>query len=240
MLDAIKKDLMQMSFIHDTYLFTHAGVTKTWAENYQIDTKDIQNSINSLFNRRPQAFKFAGGPDNSPFGDDLFQTPIWVRPDSLLVDMIEGYTQVVGHTSQSGLSLNNKLVLIDTLGTSEEYLVITDGKMSVKNINKITMEEPELVWNKPSAFPFVVRDVSVWVPQIVTVMEVTDVMWGSAGELLVKGPTLFDTFEKGDKKSFAFRMVFQSYEKTLTDDEVNGYVADVVKSLEQKGWEVRR
>ena len=62
-----------------------------------------------------------------------------------------------------------------------------------------------------------------------------------AGELAQK-IYLFDTFEKPDKKSFAFRTVLQSFERTLEDVEANAVYDKVVHALEKTNptWEVRK
>lgn len=125
---------MQMCHVQDKILFVHAGVTKTWCKNNKINLKNIEQSINDLFTYRPFAFKFTAGEERNSYGDETRQTPIWVRPRSLKMDMIKNYTQVVGHTMQDRLKLDNRIILIDCLGTSGEYLKIVDGEMSaVKN-----------------------------------------------------------------------------------------------------------
>ena len=65
-----------------------------------------------------------------------------------------------------------------------------------------------------------------------------NVVRAAAGSLLVRSE-LFDTFEKGDKLSLAFRLVFQSFEKTLTDAEVNAVMEKVNEAVKKEGWEVR-
>ncbi|MEK7091849.1 MAG: hypothetical protein AAB900_02560, partial [Patescibacteria group bacterium] len=50
----------------------------------------------------------------------------------------------------------------------------------------------------------------------------------------------FDTFAKEGKKSLAFRLVFQSAERTLSDEEANQAMNQVILALETKGWEVRK
>ena len=70
-------------------------------------------------------------------GDDITQSPIWVRPHSLAIDMVDGIRCVVGHTQVKQLGLNEKfpnLILIDCLGFTDEYLVITDGVASVGSL----------------------------------------------------------------------------------------------------------
>lgn len=90
-----------------------------------------------------------------------------------------------------------------------------------------------------SVYPFMLRDIAVWVPNNISEESVLNLIKENSGELLVKS-RLFDKFEKEGNVSYAFRLVFQSYEKTLTDDEVNQImqkVTDVLNS--QKDWKVR-
>lgn len=128
--NAIKDGLVQMCFVHDKYVFTHAGITKTWAAANDIDTNNLEESVNDLFKYKPYCFKFTSGEFYSNTGDDITQTPIWVRPSSLLQDIINDVICVVGHTTQKTIMIYNHIILIDTLGTSEEYLVIENGVAS--------------------------------------------------------------------------------------------------------------
>jgi len=59
-----------------------------------------------------------------------------------------------------------------------------------------------------------------------------------AGELLSR-IMLFDKFEKDGRISYAFRLVFQSYSKTLSDEEVNGIMDAIYEMAQSKQWEVR-
>ncbi len=124
---ALNEDILQMCYTHDNYVFTHAGVTKTWAEANEIDLNNLQQSINDLFKSKPHAFGFTSGDSNSRTGDDVTQTPIWVRPQSLDNDIIDGVVCVVGHTTVSELTITERIILIDSLGTSKQYLSIIDG-----------------------------------------------------------------------------------------------------------------
>lgn len=136
---ALKEDLIQMCFIHDKFLFSHAGVTNTWlSDNGYNSEEPLDVFINDLFKYKPLSFRFKSGKNRSPYGDDVCQSPIWVRPNSLLQDKLDDYVYVVGHTQQNELMVNDSivsLILIDTLGTSGEYLQIIDGEASVKKIS---------------------------------------------------------------------------------------------------------
>ena len=97
------------------------------------------------------------------------------------------------------------------------------------------------VYKPVSVYPRMVRDVAVWVPSDITTQQVGWTIKESAGPLLDIGPTLFDTYEKDGRKSLAFRLVLQSYERTLSDEEAGAVMSGVIDALEQnEGWEVRK
>ncbi len=90
-----------------------------------------------------------------------------------------------------------------------------------------------------SLYPFIVRDVALFVSADTSAESVATVIKESAGELVARGPELFDEFSKDGKKSLAFRTVFQSQDRTLSDEEVNKTMEGVYSALKTKGWEVR-
>src|ERR1035437_1847017 len=131
---ATKEGLMQICYIHDNYLFSHAGVTKTWCENNDVDLNNIEQSINDLFTYKPRVFNFTTGKYCDIYGNETSQTPIWVRPKSLLADAVEGYIHVVGHTVKDNIVIYDNVILTDTLQTSCEYIVIEDGVVIIEKI----------------------------------------------------------------------------------------------------------
>jgi len=94
-----------------------------------------------------------------------------------------------------------------------------------------------------SRYPFIVRDIALFVPSETKENEIIKTLLDSlsktAKNLLVKGPDLFDKFSKNNKTSYAFRMIFQSFEKTLSDDEINAFMSDVYKAVKERGFDVR-
>ena len=76
-------------------VFSHAGVTKTWMKHNAINQinanaftfKPLMKALS--FNRRDLC--------TDDCGDDVYQSPLWVRPPSLLKDSAFEF-QVVGHT----------------------------------------------------------------------------------------------------------------------------------------------
>lgn len=127
---ALEDGDMQYCFVIDGFVFTHAGITRTWALENEVDLNNLQESIHDL---ELEAFKF-NRKDLSGYGDSSTQSPIWVRPLSLIIDAISGYTQVVGHTTHNTLTERQGVYFIDCLGTSEEYLKIIGSKVTIEKI----------------------------------------------------------------------------------------------------------
>lgn len=89
-----------------------------------------------------------------------------------------------------------------------------------------------------STYPFVLRDIALWAP-LGTPPETVEQIIRSHGGALLHRVDMFDRFEKEDKVSFAYHLVFLSYEKTLTDSEVGEDMEHISHALTEKEWEVR-
>jgi phenylalanyl-tRNA synthetase beta subunit len=91
-----------------------------------------------------------------------------------------------------------------------------------------------------SLYPFIARDIAVWVPEEIKSENVAKIIKENMGDMVIRGPELFDEFKKGNQISYAFRLVFQSYERTLTDLEVNDIMTKITNKIkENNGWQVR-
>lgn len=135
------KSHMQMAYSFDNILCTHAGISYDFMNlsfgknNWSVD--DIPQLINDLWTYRPGKFKFTG---NDPYGDDVYQTPIWIRPRSLKnsnteTSIEDKWIQVVGHTIQESINddPDQKYYFVDSLDYNQ-YLVMEDGKFTTKAI----------------------------------------------------------------------------------------------------------
>jgi phenylalanyl-tRNA synthetase beta subunit len=89
-----------------------------------------------------------------------------------------------------------------------------------------------------STYPFALRDVAVWVPVGVEESMVASSIAGAAGEYLAR-LDLFDTFQKGERTSYAFRLVFEAPDRTLTDTDLDQAMEAVSAALVSSGFEVR-
>jgi len=108
------KDLFDVCFIFDKYLFVHAGVSYKWMRAATI--KKVEE-INQLFKERPNFFRWVG-PNG--YGDNYGEGPLWIRPGALIRTAVKGYTQVVGHTENKDhpkeyvTDTHEKIIVIDT------------------------------------------------------------------------------------------------------------------------------
>ena len=87
-------------------------------------------NINSALYENPQIFEFKNEINRKSNGNNVYQSPIWLRPECLKEDGLENYIQVIGHTKQKAISHQNNLILIDALGSSNEYLCIENNEIS--------------------------------------------------------------------------------------------------------------
>lgn len=131
---AVTSGHMQICHVFDEYIFSHAGLTNTWCENNDIDLYNIEESVNVRFMKNMESFKFEYGENLDRSGDDVTQSPLWVRIPSLFRDMVKGFTYIVGHTTVKEMHMASNIVAIDCLGTSNEYLVIQDGQAFARKI----------------------------------------------------------------------------------------------------------
>ncbi len=131
-----------MAYQYGKYLFSHAGVSSVFLDqtfgigNWFVP--DIAKILNKLFLVNPRAFLFNG---EDPSGNDIYQTPIWIRPEALIkanfntlkykVIQIFGHIKVHSIKEFSNVT-KNRYYLVDTLAKSCEYLVLEDGKINIQ------------------------------------------------------------------------------------------------------------
>lgn len=151
-------------------------------------------------------------------------------------------------------ALGLKKVKLFEIGTvwgksgEEMHVATAEEKGEVKEYNLSDIPNPETPvdgarskleqYKAFSKYPFITRDIAMWVPTGVAPESVMEIIAGACGPLLTR-VDLFDTFVKGDKTSLAFRLVFQSFDKTLTDDEIAAIMAPLTAKLQQRGFEIR-
>lgn len=134
---ALAAETLQVAYSFDNFIFTHAGVTSEWLARAGIKEENnlfiIARHINQLFERDKSIFGFYKG-DTSGCGDNVNQSPLWVRPDSLICGALEGFNQCVGHTMVDKLQISTmkfgksytQLLFNDCLH-NRKYCIINEG-----------------------------------------------------------------------------------------------------------------
>jgi predicted MPP superfamily phosphohydrolase len=144
---------LQIAYQIDEFLFTHAGVSSVFMDQVfgkeGWNTDNIVENLNELFKYKPKSFEFGSYPlinkmtYRDPYGDNEDQSPIWIRPKSLMRanrdTLRKQFIQVHGHTQIyqidiKGGATGGRYYNIDCLGTSGEYMIIQDNKISFNKI----------------------------------------------------------------------------------------------------------
>jgi phenylalanyl-tRNA synthetase beta chain len=95
-------------------------------------------------------------------------------------------------------------------------------------------------YKKASIYPSMSRDIAFFVEGEESKESVDALIRETVGKNpLIETVTLFDIFSKDGKTSYGYRFVFQSYEKTLTEEGVSSIMSSIAESVQGKGWVVR-
>ena len=93
--------------------------------------------------------------------------------------------------------------------------------------------------SKPwSLFPSITRDISLF-GVLGETEKIANLIKENLTELCVTGPRLLDVFEKEGKTSYLFRLVFQSFDKTLSDEDIKEDVEKIYQALTSAGYSIR-
>jgi hypothetical protein len=118
---AIRKILLQnldrlnVVHKHGNWLFSHAGFSKLWMQENRLE---FPEEANLLLYSKPLSLEWVG-PDG--YGNNPNESPLWIRPNSLIMNAVEGFNQCVGHTEiapelepKGIIQFGNKFIFTDT------------------------------------------------------------------------------------------------------------------------------
>ncbi len=115
-------------------------------------------------------------------------------------------------------------------------------KVDLSKIVSIELPKKTTVYayKKASIYPSMSRDIAFFVEGGESKESVDAYVRSEATKNpLIETVTCFDIFSKDGKTSYGYRFVFQSYEKTLTEEEVSSVMSSLAESVQGKGWIVR-
>lgn len=138
---------------------------------------------------------------------------------------IIGYFGVFHPVLQEKFGLENNLVL---------------GELDLVKIKKLGRDKKYVSVSK---FPEVARDIAIVIKKEITSFQIEEIIKSAAGEVLIQ-LHCFDVYEgkqiEEGHKSLAYSMIFQSSAETLTEEQINNVMSNILKALEEKlGAKVR-
>ena len=121
---------------------------------------------------------------------------------------------------------------------TEQYGITKNVYLVELNIDKITRyAKQNKKYVEVPKFPAALRDIAMVVAEEVEVGTIQKIMEKKAKKILER-VTLFDVYRSEklgeNKKSVAFELTFRIPERTLTDEEVNKAMQDIITGLEQE------
>jgi phenylalanyl-tRNA synthetase beta chain len=179
----------------------------------------------------------------------------WWQGASEPMDFFDAKGVVEGLLKQIGIAAKFEKSADENLHPANQAAITVDGKQigvvgelhpSVKEHFELTQTVYLFELNVPALlplikdkaykpipkFPATIRDIALVVDAGVTHQQILETMKGFS---LVTDVVLFDVYSGGQipagKKSMAYRLTFQSPDKTLTDQQVNGVQQAILKKL---------
>lgn len=133
-----------------------------------------------------------------------------VKTKQVLEEIVALLSNILQTEIQIDIKDNQEIIEI-------ELDTIIEKDFSISN----TLEPLGHTIYKPfSIYPFMTRDLAVWAGGNKSQGDIEDIIKTHATDLLLRYD-LFDQFSKDGRTSYAYRLVFQSFERTLTDEEIN-------------------
>ena len=134
----LAKELLDKDFLanklpfvykYENILFSHAGITNYWLK--EVAETTLEELLEGLVPM--SCFDWNGIRGFDAYGNTISNSPIWIRPQALVGDMLNSYVQVVGHThSNQIMNIDDELYVCDTL--PNQYLVIELNKFTIKTL----------------------------------------------------------------------------------------------------------
>ncbi|MCE9644311.1 phenylalanine--tRNA ligase subunit beta [Candidatus Parcubacteria bacterium] len=155
-------------------------------------------------------------------------------PNKALLELKEVKLFEIGIVWKDGM----EKLMLGKIGEKEPASEKEIENVAAENYERLLFTET-MRYQPFSRYPYISRDIALWVPKGTEADEVQTVIRDAAGDPLLLKTYIFDRFEKGDRISYAFRLIFQSFEKTLVDAEVNAVMEKVIAAIKEKAWEVR-
>lgn len=175
----------------------------------------------------------------------------WPKGQNFISTIMDSFSEYTGITSDSVVNsedyTRNGIVGNIDIGMNKTRIEIDLDKALyqvkdklqelISNISRY--ESPaKISYKKASIYPAMSRDIAFFGSN--DQVEVAEFIKAQVSKYpLIENHFCFDVFSKEDKTSYAYRFVFQSYEKTLTEEEAGVFVNKIADAVKERGWTVR-
>ncbi len=109
------------------------------------------------------------------------------------------------------------------------------ANINIKSVYELTQKAYQI--HELPRFPYVERDLAFILNKSIAAQELVNTIQKFGGKYL-QNAYVFDTYSgkqiEAGKKSIAFRLIFQSPEKTLVEDEINQSIDQILASIEKQ------
>jgi len=164
-----------------------------------------------------------------------------------LLDYIKAEKKVIFSLSSStpfyeySAEIKSENIIIGRAGQVKEA-VLYENKFSKKafifelSINALMeLSSTSIKYKDISRFPAAKRDLSILIDSGLPESRVEEIIIGEA-KGAIRSIYLYDVYKgsqiKEGKKSLTYNLLFQSYERTMSDDEINGFMQSIIKRLQ--------
>ncbi len=175
-----------------------------------------------------------------PKTGEIIKEAIDYLGDKLGIDLTkETKIKILDDTEMLEINLYQLLARPDVIENLQKKINDFDQEEKIaKHYPILPKIDPETKYKTISSYPFMLRDIAVWVPIDIEPEKVLKLIKDNSQDILVNHE-LFDIYEKEGRISYAYHLVFQSSEKTLTDEEANLIMDKITQEMKGIGWEVR-
>lgn len=152
-----------------------------------------------------------------------------IKPKNILSETIDTLSQKLGIEINVEISETQEVVEIELSNIFEKSNTVYNSLYNLKTTPYVPF----------SLYPYMTRDIAVWAKNAKSKSDVEKIITDLGTNLLLRYD-LFDEFSKDDRTSYAYRLVFQSFDKTLTDEEINPVMDKIYQTLQaDSDFEIR-
>lgn len=116
--------MFELTHLDGNIIYSHAGVSDYWMH----EVAQLESVADINFEKvRINLLDWNTLKGYDGYGDTISQSPIWIRPKSLLKSKVDGYRQIVGHThfrtpvEEQGIYFNDMM--------PHHYIVVENGNI---------------------------------------------------------------------------------------------------------------